>query len=262
MKLFFIKAKNSYFIAVNELRTKLSYNWTNFKLMYREHPSYIWLSKVEPQKITKSLLIVYVATSLLKVLYINIPETAFLNLALHLFWFILNVISVLSNVFIPLCIILFSSSIIMYNNPIHSLLALIFVFFNMILVLFSLKIDFLSIMLFNLKKIYDFKRLQIYHITSMIIALCFFFKFYYIVTNSFQIHFNSDLNTQVSEFIYLKSVAESLIYFEDIVAIGANLYTATSELFLAVGYVLLVAMVGAIILALSTVKQPKIIFVK
>jgi NADH:ubiquinone oxidoreductase subunit 6 (subunit J) len=150
----------------------------------------------------------------------------------------------------------------------------------MILVLFSLKIEFLSmvfliiyigaisilflfvIMLFNLKKIYDFKRLQIYHITSMIIALCFFFKFYYIVTNSFQIHFNSDLNTQVSEFIYLKSVAESLIYFEDIVAIGANLYTATSELFLAVGYVLLVAMVGAIILALSTVKQPKIIFVK
>ena len=66
----------------------------------------------------------------------------------------------------------------------------------------------------------------------------------------------------MSEFIYLKSVAESLIYFEDIVAIGANLYTATSELFLAVGYVLLVAMVGAIILALSTVKQPKIIFVK
>jgi NADH:ubiquinone oxidoreductase subunit 6 (subunit J) len=54
----------------------------------------------------------------------------------------------------------------------------------------------------------------------------------------------------------------SVTYFEDIIAIGAFMYTATSEIFLAIGYILLIAMIGAIIIALSTVKQTKSAYVK
>lgn len=275
--------QNYYFGANDAFKTVSEFGIGAFKTAhYKDTNAFKWLSTVQPQHITKSLLISYVIATLFQVLYNNIPETVFLNLAIYLFWLFLNLINILYNVFIPFCLIWFSVSLVIYNNPIFSLLGLIFVFFNMILVLLSLKIEFLAmiflivyigaisilflfvIMLFNLKKIYNWRALKFYHIISLIIALCLFFKLYYVVANFFQTTFNNDLSSQSYLFVYLKSLTNSVIYFEDIIAIGASMYTATVTIFLAVGYILLVAMIGAIILALSTVKQkrniPKIDF--
>lgn len=242
----------------------------------------LWFSNIElePRKIAKSLAATFVVVTLLQILYNSIPEIAFLNFMLHLFWLFLNLINIVYKIFIPFCVVWFSSSIIVYNNPIHSLLALIFVFFNMVVILISLKIEFLAmifliiyigaisilflfvIMLFNLKSIYNLKMLQTYHFVSAVIALCCFFKFYFLLANSFQISFNHSYNSESSQFIYLKSLINTLIYFEDIISIGTYLYTSTSEIFLALGYILLIAMVGAIIMALSTIKQTQIIRAK
>ena len=89
------------------------------------------LDKIKPRIIVKSMTVTYVAATLFQVLYNSFSEIAFLNFAIHFFWLLLNLINVLYNIFIPFCVIWFSSSIIIYSNPIHSLLALIFVFFNM-----------------------------------------------------------------------------------------------------------------------------------
>jgi len=248
--------------------------------MYMNNRYYQWFSNVEPQKITKSLLIAYVVATSLQILYTNMPETVFLSFSIHLFWLFLNLINILYNVFVPFCAIWFSLSMIMYNNPIYSLLGLIFVFFNMIIILISLKIEFLAmifliiyigaisilflfvIMLFNLKKIYNLKTLRIFHFISTIVALCCFFKFYYIIVDCFQILFNYGFDNQSYQFVYIKSLVGSITYFEDIMAIGAFMYTTTSEIFLAIGYILLIAMIGAIIIALSTIKQTRSVYIK
>ena len=117
-------------------------------------------------------------------------------------------------------------------------------------------------LLFNLKTIYDLRTLRTYHLISVIISLCCFFKFYFIIANYFQTTFNYGLNNDSYQLVYFKSLENSMVYFEDIIAIASSLYTDTSEIFLVIGYVLLIAMVGAIIMALSTVKQTRIIDTK
>ena len=169
--------------------------------------------------------------------------------------------------------------IVYFTNPIYSLLTLIFVFFNMILVLLYLKIEFLSmilliiyigaisilflfvIMLFNLKKIYNSSSTN--HLSTID---CLIFAYLIgILFDMFENYVNClflDYNFDNESFVYLKFLTDSLIYFEDIMAIGASMYTTTGEIFLALGYILLTAMVGAIIMALSTIKQTRIIDIR
>jgi Golgi nucleoside diphosphatase len=57
----------------------------HFHSMYTHNHYYRWLSSVEFQKVTKSMLIAYIASTVLQIFYTNIPETAFLSFSIHLF---------------------------------------------------------------------------------------------------------------------------------------------------------------------------------
>jgi NADH-ubiquinone oxidoreductase chain 6 len=183
----------------------------------------------------------------------------------------------LYNYILPASIIMLSISVILFNNPIYSLLALISVFLGMVLFLISLKVEFLAmifliiyigaisilflfvIMMFNLKTLEHVAKPKSFYFSTHIYLLLIAPKFYYIVCHN--------LNKYINEATYffherLESIEYEpnnfLIYnftHQDIWIFGYFLYTGESPLFILLGFILLTAMVGAIVLALSTIEK-------
>ena len=82
---------------------------------------------------------------------------------------------------VPAALLFLSVSVILFNNPIYSLISLILVFFNMFIVLLSIKVEFLAmifliiyigaisilflfvIMMFNLKDLHRIKKPETFY---------------------------------------------------------------------------------------------------
>jgi len=174
------------------------------------------------------------------------------------------------------------SYLILAKNPIYSLLCLITVIFNTIILLLTLKIEFLAltfliiylgaiailflfvIMMFNLKKLqtsvmqnnwgYSFI-FYIFTIPHFYILICTYIRKYftaitdeilYVKTLQPSVSMQSDMHDL---FFILKYKNNDIFIFSDL------FYNYYNILFLTIGIVLLTAMLGSIILALSTIED-------
>lgn len=186
----------------------------------------------------------------------------------------------LFSIFIPLAILISSLFVILLSNPIYALIALILVFLNTAIFLISIQVQFLAfiylivyigaiailflfvIMLFNLRslqksdmRIKDFSFLTI----SFKFYLFFGIKFFLII--SLDIINLAEYSTYINTTAIYKQL--DLQYFLtyihwDILLFSNLFYTYYSYIFLLAGLVLLVAMIGSIVLALSTTEPLKL----
>lgn len=176
--------------------------------------------------------------------------------------------------FLPLSIIGSSLLVILLPNPIYALLALIFVFLNTAVFLLSMNVQFLAfiyliiyigaiailflfvIMLFNLRSLQksDLK-IKDFSFLTISFKLYFFFglKFFMVIALDIWnlIEYNSYLNNVA---IYSKFDLQYFLTYVhwDILLFGNLFYTYYVYLFLVSGMILLTAMIGSIVLALST----------
>lgn len=170
---------------------------------------------------------------------------------------------------LPTITILLSSAVMLTSNPIFSLFYLISLFFSVVLLLFSLQIEFLAmiyliiyigaisilflfvIMMFNLKQLQKRKNTFFFG-TTIFIYILVLPKFYNLFINNLYMDTIAHSTTKAfwmvnphSFFIYKKL---------DILIFSELFYNYYSYLFLLSGMVLLTAMLGSIVLALSTVE--------
>jgi NADH:ubiquinone oxidoreductase subunit 6 (subunit J) len=177
------------------------------------------------------------------------------------------------NILLPACIISLSFAVVFFKNPIYSLLALIAVFFSMVIFLLSIKVEFLGmifliiyigaisilflfvIMMFNLKDIKAVKKSINFYISASLFNFVVIPKFYFVVCTHIQKHFlyNQIFINNISDLF--NDPVNSVKYMQDILIISTSLYTKDAPVFIMLGYVLLAAMVGAIILALSSTSR-------
>lgn len=182
--------------------------------------------------------------------------------------------------FLPISIIGSSLLVILVPNPIYALLALIFVFLNTALFLLSMQIQFLAfiyliiyigaiailflfvIMLFNLRslkksdlKIKDFSFLTISF------KLYFFFGLKFFMIIALDIWNLIEHSSYINNFtVYNKFDLQYFLTYVhwDILLFGNLFYTYYVYLFLVSGMILLTAMIGSIVLALSTSEKIQI----
>lgn len=183
-------------------------------------------------------------------------------------------------IFLPISIIGSSLLVILVPNPIYALLALIFVFLNTALFLLSMQIQFLAfiyliiyigaiailflfvIMLFNLRslkksdlKIKDFSFLTISF------KLYFFFGLKFFMIIALDIWNLIEHSSYINNFtVYNKFDLQYFLTYVhwDILLFGNLFYTYYVYLFLVSGMILLTAMIGSIVLALSTSEKIQI----
>ena len=91
-----------------------------------------------------------------------------------------------------------------------------------------------------------------YFVNFLWFVLLFFFKFYFIVKYNIYEFIIADSFVFELNFFYDNDVIATIRYLQDIFILADNLYTCQAPLFVMLAYVLLAAMLDAIILALST----------
>lgn len=178
---------------------------------------------------------------------------------------------------LPTVIIFLSGLVVLNTNPIYSLASLILVFFSAAVFLLSLKINFLAmiyliiyigaiailflfvIMMFNLRNLK-----QGPGVTHVLFS--YNFVFYCFITWTFYATFCHGLRYFAEYNHYFFSRRENslsnLTYYltyqhMDVLLFGTLLYTYYSYLFIVAALILLTAMLGAIVLALSTSERNK-----
>lgn len=178
---------------------------------------------------------------------------------------------------IPVSILISSLLVILLPNPIYALIALILVFLNTAIFLLSIKVQFLAliylivyigaiailflfvIMLFNLRSLQK-SDLKIKDFSFLTIS----FKFYFFFGLKFFLILALDIWNLVEYSPYFNKEAVynqfDLQYFLtyvhwDILLFSNLFYTYYSYIFLLSGLVLLAAMIGSIVLALSTTEN-------
>ena len=160
--------------------------------------------------------------------------------------------------------------IIISKNPIYALLSLISVFFSTIIILLMLNVEFLAlifliiyvgavailflfvIMMFNLKKLQE-REVPLNLWYSIFVYLTLAPKAYYVITQHiYKFLISKDLRVRSS----ISNYPDLLYYFNyktnDILIFSNLLYNYYSYIFLLTGMILLTAMIGSIVLALST----------
>lgn len=192
------------------------------------------------------------------------------NFLISLCDIILFILNSTYNYLLPTFLIALSVAVILFNNPIYSLLALISVFFTMVIFLISIKVEFLAmifliiyigaisilflfvIMMFNLKNLNTESTPTSFYFSTYFYIFLILPKFYFIICNHIENHINN-----FDFFIMDKPVPCFYLLLErqEIIDFGFYLYTVFSPLFILIGFILLSAMVGAIVLALSTIPQ-------
>lgn len=177
-------------------------------------------------------------------------------------------------IFLPVSIIISSLLVILLPNPIYALLALIFVFLNTALFLLSMQIQFLAfiylivyigaiailflfvIMLFNLRSLKKSDlQIQDFSFLTLSFKLYFFFGLKFFMILAFDICNFIEYSSYINNFtVYNKfDLQYFLTYIHwDILLFGNLFYTYYVYLFLISGLILLTAMIGSIVLALST----------
>jgi NADH-quinone oxidoreductase subunit J len=151
------------------------------------------------------------------------------------------------------------------KNPIHSILFLVFVFFNISGLLIMLGVEFLAmlllvvyvgavsvlflfvIMMLNVKIAQAYENLLRYIPIGFFLSLSFLFECYLIVDSGL-------VSSDMEGFQFLNNSVDwvSLVIANtNTVVIGTILYTYYSFFFILCGFILLISMVGAITLTLS-----------
>lgn len=155
------------------------------------------------------------------------------------------------------------------KNPIHSVLFLILVFFNITGLLILIHVEFLAItflivyvgavavlflfvvMMLNIKTIEINENIIKYLPIGGTIGLIFFFELFLIINNGITLILNDFRNTATNMYQYLNWFL-SIEKNTNIEAIGKLLYTNYASLFIISGLILLLAMLSAIVLTIST----------
>lgn len=178
---------------------------------------------------------------------------------------------------LPTAIIMLSLLVITLSNPVYALVCLILVFFSTSLFLLSINVNFLAliyliiyigaiailflfvIMMFNLREL-EKKSTNLNDYTFLAISfqvyLFLIVKFYYLFLDYVWSYIEYD--TYFNEYLNFK--AHSLTYYltyqhVDALLFGTLLYTYYCYLFLVAALILLTAMLGSIVLALSTTEK-------
>ena len=180
---------------------------------------------------------------------------------------------------LPTTILVLSVLVITLSNPVYALVCLILVFFSTALFLLSIQVNFLAliyliiyigaiailflfvIMMFNLRELEkQAKEINDYSFVS--ISFWFYFlvvaKFYSLLIDYIWTYIEYD--SYFNEYLVLKkhSLTYYLTYqYADTLLFGTLLYTYYCYLFLVAALILLTAMLGSIILALSTTEKTK-----
>jgi NADH:ubiquinone oxidoreductase subunit 6 (subunit J) len=178
------------------------------------------------------------------------------------------------SIFLPVTILIASLLVILVTNPIYALISLILVFLNTAIFLISIQVQFLAfiylivyigaiailflfvIMLFNLRslqksdiKIQDFNFLKISFKVYLVFAVKFLMIISYDIWNL--IDYSSYMNITIKYKMF--DLQNFLMYNHLDILLFSNLfYTYYCFIFIVAGLVLLVAMIGSIVLALST----------
>lgn len=177
------------------------------------------------------------------------------------------------SLFIIFLVISSAIAVVLLQNPVQSVLALVLTFFNTAILLFSLGIEFVSyvfvivylgaiavlflfvVMMLNIINTTPQKGLSFY---SLLSGLSFGICFILLLTG--MKHFVEGLvvSDDISQFL---GTSETILFetqwvdlfysVEDIVAIGRVLYTTYFYSFFGAAFVLLVAMIGAIVLTVD-----------
>lgn len=178
---------------------------------------------------------------------------------------------------LPTTIIILSVLVITLSNPVYALVCLILVFFSTALFLLSINVNFLAliyliiyigaiailflfvIMMFNLREL-EKQSTTLNDYSFITIS----FWFYLIIVSKFYSLFLDyvwtyiEYDTYFNEYFLLKT--QSLTYYltyqyVDTLLFGTLLYTYYCYIFLVAALILLTAMLGSIILALSTTEK-------
>ena len=174
-------------------------------------------------------------------------------------------------------ILILSIFVVTLSNPVYALICLIIIFFSAAVSLLALNVNFLAmiyliiyigaiailflfvIMMFNLRELTQ-QSTQFQDLFSLYVSLISYFlvlsKFYALILNYTTTYIEYD--KYFNEFINQK--ANSLQYFltyqhTDTLLFGTLLYEYYSYLFILAALILLTAMLGSIILALSTTEK-------
>jgi len=171
---------------------------------------------------------------------------------------------------LPLVILFFSFAVILVKNPIYSLFSLITIFFCSVILLLYHKNEFLSIlfliiyigaiailflfviMMFNLKELQQIPVDNPLLNISLFLFLILSAKFFFIIELvSYQNLSFAKLTIPFPNMLNMIFEQKNYIWiFDDILYFSLHLYTTTALSFLTSTYILLIAMVGAIVLAL------------
>jgi len=181
---------------------------------------------------------------------------------------------------LPTAVIVLSFLVILNTNPVYSLICLILVFFTVTVFLLSINVNFLAliyliiyigaiailflfvIMMFNLRNLKQQSFVaNIYKASPFNFAIycLLLWKFYAIFLdavlnsieyNSYFIEFTTKQINTLQYFLTYQSV--------DALLFGTLLYTYYSYLFLVAAFILLTAMLGSIVLALTTTEKNEI----
>lgn len=179
--------------------------------------------------------------------------------------------------FLPTAILVLSVLVITIANPIYALVCLILVFFSAALFLLTINVNFLAmiyliiyigaiailflfvIMMFNLRELeQQSTEINDYSFLSISFGVYFLilWKFYALILDYVLTYIEYD--SYFTEFVNLhpNSLQYFLTYqYLDTLLFGTLLYTYYSYLFLVAALILLTAMLGSIILALSTTEK-------
>lgn len=185
----------------------------------------------------------------------------------------------IGNFLLPTTILVLSVLVITLSNPVYALVCLILVFFSTALFLLSIQVNFLAliyliiyigaiailflfvIMMFNLREL-EKQSTEINDYSFVSISFWFYFlvlsKFYSLLLDYLWTYIEYD--SYFNEYLLLKK--QSLTYYltyqyVDTLLFGTLLYTYYCYIFLVAALILLTAMLGSIILALSTTEKTK-----
>jgi NADH-quinone oxidoreductase subunit J len=173
-----------------------------------------------------------------------------------------------------------ATMVIISSNPLYSIFYLILLFINVAFLIITLGVEFLGIMFIvvyvgaiavlflfvvmmlniNHVELYLKSSFGLYFLTSLSLILFFTIILNFYVYQDFYICNTEIYRIKSSYVLYNFSYKEwiSLIYsFDNALVLGSLLYTFYYHLFIIVGFILLVAMVGSIVLTLNPTRSTK-----
>jgi NADH-quinone oxidoreductase subunit J len=178
--------------------------------------------------------------------------------------------------------ILFSATmVVISSNPIYSIFYLILLFINVAFLLISLGVEFLGIMFIvvyvgaiavlflfvvmmlniNTNELYTKSSFHIYFFSSLLLMLIFISYLNVYIYGDFAIYnFKNPtlINTYLMYNFFYKEWINLVYSFDNAQVIGSLLYTFYYHLFILVGFILLVAMIGSIVLTLNPTRSTKL----